>query len=321
MTSDAAIVVDGLVREFGPLRALDDISFEVPRGSIVALLGHNGAGKTTFLRVVNGLLRSTHGTIRTLGLDPVAHGETVRALTGVLTEYPALDDFLTVRENLESYGAMYDLTPRMIEERGAVLLEELGLTDRTHTQTRDLSAGLKQRAALARAMLHEPELLLLDEPTSNLDPLAARQVRQLVGHRSREFGTTVVVSTHNLAEASAIADRVVVLQHGHLLADATVAELTASGASPHVAITTSPQTHARAVEVATRLAGGCEPHRQPSTFAVSTHAVGISALVAELVGAGVDVEGAVPQAPTLEDVYVSLHAPTQLRHHDQGVPA
>ncbi len=311
--TDAAIQVDGLVRTFGDLRAIDDVSFVVPHGSVVALLGHNGAGKTTLLRILNGLLRATHGTVRTLGLDPVTDGQSVRERTGVLTEYPALDDFLTIRENLEAYGAMYGLAPTLVEQRGAALLAELGLADRTHSQTRDLSAGLKQRAALARALLHDPDLLLLDEPTSNLDPLAARHVRQLVAARSHEHGTTVVVSTHNLAEASAIADRVVVLQRGRLLADATVDELVARGARPHVAVTVAGDDLAAAMDLATRLAGACEPHRRNATFSVSTRDVGVPRLVASLVAAGLSVEAVVPEAPSLEDVYVSLHAPTVQR--------
>lgn len=304
----AAIRVTGLVRAFGDLRALDHVSFCVPRGSVVALLGHNGAGKTTLLRVLNGLLRPTEGHVVTLGLDPMRDGQAVRGRTGVLTEYPALDDFLTVQENLEAYGAMYGLDRAEVERRGLSLLGSLGLTDRTHTTTRDLSAGLKQRVALARALLHDPELLLLDEPTSNLDPLAARRVRQLVAQRSRERGTTVVVSTHNLAEASAIADRVIVLERGRVLADASVDELTAQGAGPQVAITTDRKTHARAVAVAESLAGTSEGNRRPSTFSVSTHQVATPDLVGALVRAGVVVEAVVPQAPSLEDIYVSLHS-------------
>lgn len=318
--TDAAIVVSGLHRTFGTLRALDDVSFRVPRGAVVALLGHNGAGKTTLLRVVNGLLRATSGSVTTLGLDPLDDGQTIRSRTGVLTEYPALDDFLTVRENLEAYGAMYGLDPAVTTRRGARLLADLGLSDRTHTPTRDLSAGLKQRAALARAMLHDPELLLLDEPTSNLDPLAARQVRQLVSARSRDQGTTVVVSTHNLAEASAIADRVLVLEGGRLLADASVGQLTEQGARPHVAITTDAESHGRARQVAARLAADVEPHRRAFTFSVPTHQVTTSDLVAALVRDDVGIVAVVPEAPSLEDVYVALHSrPAPESHHE--VPA
>ncbi|MBY5162902.1 ABC transporter ATP-binding protein [Salsipaludibacter albus] len=309
MTDATAIVVRNLHRDFGSLRALNDVSFAVPRGSVVALLGHNGAGKTTLLRVLNGLLRPTAGQVLTLGMDPVVDGQAVRSRTGVLTEYPALDDFLTIRENMAAYGAMYGLTPDVADMRSGALLVSLGLGDRGDTPTRDLSAGLKQRAALARAMLHEPELLLLDEPTSNLDPLAARRVRELVAARSRDHGTTVVVSTHNLAEANAIADRVVVLEHGHVLANATVRELTRTGARPFVAITTDSDTHLRALEVVENLVGPVEPHRTPWTFSVPTHDHTTATLVSELVRAGVAVESVVPQTPSLEDVYVSLHHP------------
>lgn len=307
--SDGHLAIDirGLVRDFGSLRALDDVTFQVPRGEVVALLGHNGAGKTTLLRVINGLLRPTAGTVRTLDLDPLADGQRIRARTGILTEYPALDDFLTVKENLQAYGEMYGMDPAVVETRGPRLLADMGLTDRTHTRTRDLSAGLKQRAALARAMLHDPELLLLDEPTSNLDPVAARQVRDLVAAQSRENGTTVLVSTHNLAEAAAIADRVVVLQQGRVLATGRISELTTQGARPHVAVTTTAATNERAKLVAEASGGHLEVLRTPYTFMVPTHEVVVSDLVAALVRADVEIVAVVPQAPTLEDVYMSLH--------------
>lgn len=319
MTDDAAILVHSLVRDFGTLRALDDVSFTVPRGAVVALLGHNGAGKTTLLRVLNGLLRATAGTVATLGLDPVRHGQAVRERTGVLTEYPALDDFLTVRENMAAYGAMYGVDPDVVDQRTDQLLGSLGILDRRDTPTRDLSAGLKQRAALARAMLHEPELLLLDEPTSNLDPLAARHVRQLVSERSRQQGTTVLVSTHNLAEASAIADRVVVLQEGRVLAYATIQELIASGARPHVAVTVSPESMQVATAVASRLADSVEPHRRPDTFSVATHSIDVPVLVRALVDNGVQILSIVPESPSLEDVYVSLHSRATSSQRGVGV--
>lgn len=320
-TPPPAIEVAGLVRDFDALRALDNVSFQVPRGEIVALLGHNGAGKTTLLRVLNGLLRPTQGSVRTLGMDPTTDGQSIRARTGVLTEYPALDDFLTVRENLEAYGALYDVDPDVVRERGPRLLAALDLEDRTHTATRDLSAGLKQRAALARAMLHAPELLLLDEPTSNLDPLAARKVRDLVANESRHRGTTVLVSTHNLAEASAIADRIVVLQRGRVLASGSVSELGDHGARPHVAITTSEATFDLATTVAGRLTGDLEPHQTPPSFSVPTAGVSIADLVTSLVAAGVQVNAVVPQRASLEDVYVALHAAQDDATRPQEVPA
>lgn len=305
---DLAIDIRGLSRDFGALRALDEVSFQVPRGEVVALLGHNGAGKTTLLRILNGLLRPTSGTADTLGLDPTRDGQEVRARTGVLPEYPALDDFLTVRENLEAYGHMYGVDPAVVATRGPMLLADMGLADRTHTRTRDLSAGLKQRAALARAMLHSPELLLLDEPTSNLDPLAARRVRDLVTRQSRDLGTTVLVSTHNLAEASAIADRVVVLHQGRVLATGRIEELTRSDRHSRVAVSTTAACHARAQQVATAICGSIEQVRAANTFAVSTDVVTVQDLVRGLVSADVDLLAVIPRAPTLEDVYLSLHA-------------
>ena len=301
--------IQQLVRRFGDLAALDEVTFQVRRGEIFGLLGHNGAGKTTLIRLITGLLHAHEGEITTLGLNPVAEGAQVRARTGVLTEYPALDHFLTPLENLEVYASINGMEPATARHRAAELITRLGLEDHVHLPSHSLSAGLKQRVALARALVHQPELLLLDEPTSNLDPLAARDVRDLVRELVRERGRTVLLSTHNLAEAQQLCDRVAILHHGRLLASGTLDELRASVTVGAVAITVTPSERPAAAHALRPLPDVEVMSEDCDTVEVRAASASVPAIVRALVDAGVDVHAVRPEAPTLEDVYVSLHVP------------
>jgi ABC-2 type transport system ATP-binding protein len=256
MSDERVVVTQDLVCDFTTVRALDHVNIEVRRGEIFGLLGHNGAGKTTLIREINGLLRPTAGSVRTFGLDPTTDGSQVRARTGVLTEYPALDVFLSPLENLLVYAQIHGIHHATAKQRAIALLDRLGLDRAKGTApARNLSAGLKQRVALARALVHEPEMLLLDEPTSNLDPLAARGVRDLAHQLSREEGRTIILSTHNLSEAQELCDRVAVLENGRLLAIGTHRELSrqTSTSAVHVATGSADQA-ARAVSLLTTTA-------------------------------------------------------------------
>lgn len=308
-TSNSGHVVraHGLGRRFDQTVALTDVSFAVEPGEVVALLGHNGAGKTTLLRLVNGLLRPTSGTVETLGIDPVRHGQAVRSATGVLTEDPALDDFLTPGENLSTFGRMYGLVGNDLAVRVNGLLERLELTAKRDVHCRHLSAGLRQRVALARAMLHEPDLLLLDEPTSNLDPLAARTVRQLVLEQSRIRGTTVMVSTHNLAEAAAIADRVVVLRMGRVMAFGAIDQLANQSPASITITLADPRCRDDATLVLSQHGSTVQHHATAGQFSAATDVVGADEVLALLIGRGIGVVAAVPNTPSLEDIYVALH--------------
>lgn len=301
-----AIELVEVTRRFGDLTAVDGVSFAVAPREIVGLLGHNGAGKTTMIRVINGLLRPDAGTVRVLGNDPVTHGQLVRRSTGVLTEYPALDEYLTTRENLTTYAAIHGLPKADASAAIDVLLERLTLTDKADVASRGLSAGLKQRVALARALVHDPQVLLLDEPTTNMDPVAARDVRDLVVEAVRERGRTCLLSTHNLAEAEQLCDRVAIVRRGRLLAMGPPAVLRrqlgeASGARIGVA---SGTTNA----VADALAG--QPVRCTVRDDVTVEVVGdlpVPAIVAAAVAAGVAVHRVEPMEPSLEDLYVRVH--------------
>jgi ABC-type Na+ transport system ATPase subunit NatA len=175
-----ALEVHGISRDFPGVRAVDGLSFVARRGEIIGLLGHNGAGKTTTIRVLNGLLRPTEGTATVLGLDPATHGPDVRARTGVLTETPSVDERLTARENLRFAARLAGVRRDEVNGRVSELLERFRLSDRADDRVAEFSRGMKQRLALARALLHNPEVLFLDEPTAALDPVAARDVHDLI---------------------------------------------------------------------------------------------------------------------------------------------
>ncbi|HEV8346544.1 MAG TPA: ABC transporter ATP-binding protein [Vicinamibacterales bacterium] len=209
------IAARGLTRRFGSRVVVDDVSFDVGRSEIVALLGPNGAGKTTTMRMLAGLIAPTTGTVAIDGVQLTrATGALLRSRIGFLTEAPGLWDRLTVRENLRVYAGLYGLANQgPVIDRALDLFE---LADRASTRAAELSKGMRQKVALARALLHEPRILLLDEPTSGLDPEITRSVRALLDER-RAAGCSILVSTHNLDEAERLADRVAVL-HGRLLA-------------------------------------------------------------------------------------------------------
>jgi ABC-2 type transport system ATP-binding protein len=205
---------------------VDNLTLEVQTGEIFGFLGHNGAGKTTTVRLLNGVLEPTSGSACVLGLDPLTEGPAVRARTGVLTETPSLDERLTARDNLAFYADLYNVPRADAPGRVHSLLTEFELADRADEKVGGYSKGMKQRLALARALLHRPELLFLDEPTAALDPIAARHVHTLVESLARREGCTVFICTHNLVEAQKLCDRVAVMEHGRLVALGTPSDLT-----------------------------------------------------------------------------------------------
>jgi ABC-2 type transport system ATP-binding protein len=221
--SSYAIEVEDLTRTFGSVRALDGLSFKVEVGEVFGVLGHNGAGKTTLVRLINGVLEPTSGSARALGLDARTQGDQIRRQTGVLTETPSLYERLSARDNLKIFAGFYDVANP--DQRVDEMLRLFNLTDRAKDKAGGFSKGMKQRLALARALVHDPQILFLDEPTAALDPEAARGVSGLIESLSRESGRTVFLATHNLDEAQRLCTRVAILSHGKLLAIGTTGEL------------------------------------------------------------------------------------------------
>lgn len=215
--TDIAIRTDELTREFGPVRAVDRLSLEVTAGTVFGFLGPNGSGKTTTIRLLLGLIEPTSGGATVLGFDTRGQAADVRTRCGALLENAGLYERLTANDNLELYGRIWRVDAR---ERGArirTLLTHVGLWERRNEVVARWSRGMKQKLAIARALLHRPALVFLDEPTSGLDPLAASALRQDLATLAQEEGVTVFLTTHNLAEAETLCAQVAVISKGRLL--------------------------------------------------------------------------------------------------------
>ena len=219
------IEVNQLERVFGSNRAVDGMTFHVEKGEVFGLLGPNGAGKTTTVRLLNGILPPSNGSARVFGLDPASDGQRIRQQTGVLTETPALYERLSARANLEFFGTLAGIPRQTLEKKVADILAFFGLQERANDKVETFSKGMKQRLALARALVHEPPLLFLDEPISGLDPEAAQHVNGLIADLSHRNGQTIILATHNLLEAQRLCDRVAVMNKGRILAMGSLKEL------------------------------------------------------------------------------------------------
>ena len=231
-----AIETKEITRYFGDLCAVNKVSLQVPIGAIFGFLGSNGAGKTTTLRLLLGLLELNGGSATVLGYDVARQAAAIREHAGVLLEHDGLYQRLTVNENLDFFGRVYRLDKKARQARIRELLEHLGLWEWRNANITKLSKGMKQKAAIARALLHRPSLLFLDEPSAGLDPVAAVALREDIQKLARQEGTTVFLTTHNLAEAEKVCDVVGVIRKGQLVAVGTPAELRARTDKPTAAI-------------------------------------------------------------------------------------
>lgn len=301
-TTDIAIQADDLTLSFGDLRALDGVSLAIAQGEVFGVLGPNGAGKTTSVRVLNGLLRPDRGRVRIGGLDPATAGDAVRARTGVLTESPSLYESMSGRDNLRFFGTLHGLAGAALDARVAASLEAVGLTDRARDRAGTYSKGMKQRLAIARALLHDPPVLFLDEPTSGLDPESASQVNALI-RRLAGAGRTVYLCTHLLNEAERLCQRFALFHRGRVLATGTKAELeqrlgaqagvTLTFAGPAPALAPLPGELGRSADEDALTLQLDAPERIPE-------------VVAAVVAAGGRLMRVEPRSATLEELYFAL---------------
>jgi ABC-2 type transport system ATP-binding protein len=211
-------------RSVGWLTAVDGVTLDVPTGQILALLGPNGAGKTTTVRMLAAILRPTDGWARVAGLDTVREASQVRQAVGLLTEFPGLYLRMRAAEYLGFFGQLQGLAEAQIRQRIETLMERFGLAEQRQQRLAEYSKGMRQKLALIRAMLHDPPLLLLDEPTSAMDPHSAKLVHDAILNL-RDERRTIVICTHNLSEAELLADRIAIISHGQIVALDTPAQL------------------------------------------------------------------------------------------------
>jgi ABC-2 type transport system ATP-binding protein len=300
-----AIEVRHLSRRFGAFTAVDDVSFEVKTGEIFGFLGSNGAGKSTTIRMLCGLLRPSAGTATVGGVDVATDPEGVKRRIGYMSQRFSLYELLTVDQNISFFGGIYGLDAARLAARRAFVLEMAGLRGREGTLARDLSGGWRQRLALGCAVLHEPPILFLDEPTGGVDPLSRRQFWRLIDTLSNG-GVTVLVTTHYLDEAERC-HRIALIDRGRLATIGTIPEVKRIFATrPIYEIRTD-----RPVEAMTVLEGA-EGIQKTSLFGTAVHAVAASDAIAAaglealLRSRGLDVLAIDRVTPSLEDVFLDV---------------
>lgn len=219
------IRVENLLKTYGEIHAVRDISFEVAKGEIFAFLGPNGAGKTTTIKMLTTLLRPTSGKVEIDGLDPATHQNEVRKKFGIVFQDASLDDELTAWENMDLHGALYGVPKKLRNERIDMLLKLFELNERRDHPVKQFSGGMKRRLEIARGLLHTPKIIFLDEPTLGLDPQTRNQLWTHVKKLNQEEQVTVFLTTHYMEEAERVAQRIAIIDHGKIVAQGTSGEL------------------------------------------------------------------------------------------------
>ena len=301
-----AIRIDALVRTFGVIRAVDELTLEIPAGIIFGFLGPNGAGKTTTINLLLGLLEPTSGRAEVLGYDPWTRGEDVRGRTGAVLEHTGVYEQLSAEENLEFYGRAWRIPTATLRPRIQELLGAMDLWDRRREKAGTWSRGMQQRLALARALLHRPSLLFLDEPTAGLDVMAATSVRDDLAALARTTGTTIFLTTHNMAEAERLCSVVAVIRAGRVLAVGSPDELRARTGTPRVEIV-GRGFDARMLDELRTLPGVAAVQRSNGHLLIDLARPAEPApIVALLVRSGASVDEVRRGQASLEEVFVTL---------------
>jgi len=300
----------GLGKRFGDLWALRDLDLDVPAGTVLGLLGHNGAGKTTAIRLLTTLSEPTEGSMSVAGFDPVSQPDEVRAQIGVAGQSATVDGLLTGRANLEMIGRLYHLPPATARERAGELLARFGLEDAAERLVKNYSGGMRRRLDLAASLVASPPVLFLDEPTTGLDPAARRELwtlmRELV-----DGGVTLVLTTQYLEEADELADRIIVLDHGRIVASGTPAELKAKvgGERLEVNVASTDQLAAAADSMRPFVEGDADIDTDPGALRVTAPVrpgTRLMEIVRALDAGAVEAIDVHRREATLDDVFLSL---------------
>jgi ABC-2 type transport system ATP-binding protein len=299
------IEVEELTKDFDDFRAVDRINLSVATGSVLAMLGPNGAGKTTSVRMMTSILAPTAGRASIAGYDVVRQPEQVRAHVGVLTEQHGLYERMKALEYLDFFGRIYHLSAQQRRQRATSLMERFGLGDALGKRLSEYSKGMKQKLALVRAMLHDPPVLLLDEPTSAMDPQSAKQVRDAIVELQRGE-RTFLITTHNLNEAQVLADRIAIIRHGRIIANGTFSELARQFVGdPLMELHVNGHVNGLAQDISDLVevqdtGDDWLRYRVPDPRAINP------ALLRKIAGLGVEVVTLAPVSQTLEDIYLQV---------------
>jgi ABC-2 type transport system ATP-binding protein len=316
-SSDIAISVRGLERHYDEVAAVHGLDLEVQRGEIYGFLGPNGAGKSTTVRVLCTLVQPSGGRAVVAGHDVATEPELVRLRIGVALQDVALDGKQTGVELLRLQGRLYGLSRREADRRVAELADLIDIGDAINRQTGTYSGGMKRRLDLAAALVHNPEVLFLDEPTTGLDPISRASVWEEVRQLNRELGMTIFLTTQYLEEADELADRVGIIDHGHLVGEGTPTELKhAIGDDLIVAHVEGDREVARRALLGIDGLSNVEVHGDEISVATSAGAAAISPVAVALNDCGVHVRAITLRTPTLDDVFLELTGNRIEQDHD-----
>lgn len=303
VSGESTLVARGLKKTYGQFEAVKGVDFTVSGGECFGVLGPNGAGKTTTMKMIYGAVIPTDGELEVAGLDVYTHEREIKRRIGVVPQDNNLDDELEVRENLLIYGRYYDLPRKVVRSRTDELLDFMQLSEKADATVEQLSGGMKRRLLIARALLNDPELIVLDEPTTGLDP----QARLLVWDRLRELmseGKTLILTTHYMEEAARLCDRLVIMESGLIIAEGTPEALVEEHVSPQVlefkADRRSLEELIPTIEAA---ADAVERTGEESILAYTEDA---DALLDKVRGSGVEIQNTVYRQAGLEDVFLRL---------------
>jgi len=303
-----AIQAEGLAKSFGATRALDGIHLEVPAGSVLGLLGPNGSGKTTAVRILTTLLRPDAGSARVAGFDVLAEPNQVRAMVGLTGQYAAVDEVLTGRDNLVLIGRLLGLPPAEIKARAAELLDRFDLADAADRQVKTYSGGMRRRLDLAASIVGRPQVLFLDEPTTGLDPRSRLELWDIARGLVAD-GATVMLTTQYLEEADHLADRITVLDHGRVIAEGTPDQLKRQAGGQVLELRPGRAGDLDAVvAIVAELTGGA-PTTDGDTRMVSAGVDDprvLTEAVRRLDDAGIPIDDLAVRRPSLDDVFLRL---------------
>jgi ABC-2 type transport system ATP-binding protein len=310
MPSDApAILVEGLRKSYGAIRALDGIDLAVPAGTVLGLLGPNGAGKTTAVRILTTLLPPDAGKVLVAGYDVVREPGRVRSVIGLAGQFAAVDEILTGRENLVLVGRLYHLSRDEASRQATEVLERFNLTAAADRRVGTYSGGMRRRLDLGASLVGRPEVLFLDEPTSGLDPRSRIGLWEIISELVAG-GTTLLLTTQYLEEADRLADRIAVIDNGRVIAQGTPDALKARVGDEVVEVTVTPASSARGAVAALAAIASVEAHVDPQAGRVSVPVTAGGSAVADAVrlldAAGIGIADLSLRRPTLDDVFLTL---------------
>jgi len=304
--NDVAISINKLTRDFVAVRAIDELSLEVPKGTIFGFLGPNGAGKTTTINIILGLLEPTTGSVEVLGFDTRKQASDIRSLSGALLENHGLYEQLSAEDNLEFYGRVWRIDDHKRQTRIKELLTQIGLWDRRQEKVVQWSKGMKQQLALARVLMHRPELVILDEPTVGLDVVAATTIRKHLAELARNEGITIFMATHNMMEAEKLCDSVAVIRQGKLLTVGNPDELRKRSVSSSVEITGSGFSKQLVESIVAKHKVSIMERSENRMILQYNGEIDTAPIISLLVSEGAQVEEVNKEKASLEDVFLTL---------------